>query len=277
MSGRAGTGGVVAALVGAALAGTAIAAPVPALPHGARTHWVVEQPCELVTYLTFDPAGVDRQLPRTLRFITVGELAAAGLPWATDYLAEHPAHGLWGISFLEIVRSGTFTIDGRAPGWPENGAAALWCARVAPKDAATQLGPGRPLLVLEFWIPDRRYAAFMRARGHYATYGDVRLWSSGASWRGSVNVEGLSVLADATPTGPITGGSESAGSQAFFPPRSSAVKRVVRVAFAGHRVQECGGDSTWRIRGTHPLAGGVLLPPTTFQFGYQLVGGAFEW
>ena len=159
------------------VAGASTAA-VPVLPDGARTRWVVGQPQEIVTFLTFDPASVAGRLPGALRFITVDELAAGGVAWTTDYLAKHPSHGGWGVSFLEIVRCGTFTIDGRAPHWPKNGAAAMWCARVAASDSATDLGPGRPLLVLEFWVPDSAYATYMRRRGHYATFGDVRLLES---------------------------------------------------------------------------------------------------
>jgi hypothetical protein len=268
---------VLAAALGCSVwaAGPAVAG-VPVLPDSARTRWVVGQPQEIVTYLTFDPARVQGRLPSRLRFITVDELAAGGIAWATDYLAAHPAHGRWGVSFLEIIRCGTFAIDGRAPHWPKNGAAALWCARVAASDTATDLGPGRPLLVLEFWVPDRAYVAYMREKGHYATYGDVRLReSSDGSWRGSVDADGLNIAAAAKPTGPIAGGSQSAGSQAFFPPRGSGVRQVVRLAFAGHRVQECGADATWRIRGNHPLAGCLVLPPTTYQFGYDLLGGAY--
>ena len=124
----------VALLCSGVLAGDA-PAQVPALPEGAQTHWVVGQPNEIVAYVTFDPTTVERRIPRALRLITVKELAATGVRWATDYLAEHTAHGHWGVSFLEIVRMGSFTIDGRAPNWPEHGAAALWCARVAPSDA----------------------------------------------------------------------------------------------------------------------------------------------
>ncbi len=249
---------------------------VPTLPEGARTHWVVGQPYEVVAYVTFDPATVERHLPRTLRFITLNELAATGVRWATDYLAEHPAHGHWGISFLEIVRAGSFMIDGRAPNWPEHGAAALWCARVAPSVSTADLGPGRPFLVLEFWMPDSAYVAYMRGKGHYATYGDVKLvQDSHGNWRGSVDVAGLSMVAECTPTGAVAGGAGSAGTQALFPPLSSTLENVVRVAFAGHREQECGGESSWRLQGTHPLVGGIVLRPSTFEFGYDLIGGAY--
>lgn len=266
----------VALLCSGVLAGDA-PAQVPALPEGAQTHWVVGQPNEIVAYVTFDPTTVERRIPRALRLITVKELAATGVRWATDYLAEHTAHGHWGVSFLEIVRMGSFTIDGRAPNWPEHGAAALWCARVAPSDPTSDLGPGRPFLTLEFWMPDSSYVAYMRGKGHYATYGDVKLVRNAqGSWRGSVSVAGLSVVAECTPTGAVTGGAGSAGMQTFFPPLSSTIEKVVRVAFAGHREQECGSGSSWRLQGAHPLASGVVLRPSVFEFGFDLAGGAYR-
>ena len=125
-------------------------------------------------------------------------------------------------------------------------------------------------------MPDSAYVAYMRGKGHYATYGAVTLLqTSDSSWRGSVDVAGLTIVAECLPTGPVTGGAGSAGMQAIFPPLSSSVQRIVRVAFAGHRAQDCGGASTWRLHGTHPLANGVVLRPSTFQFGYELIGGAY--
>ncbi len=260
------------------LTGEAGATPtdLPPLPQGAHTQWVVKQPFEIVTYVTFDPATVESRLPPSLRFITVKELDAKRVGWATDYLAEHFDHGHWGVSFLEIVRSETFTIDGRAPNWPEHGAAALWCARVAPSVATMDLGSTQPFLVLEFWMHDDAYAEYMRSKGHFATHGDVQLIKdSGGNWRGSVDVAGLSISAICRPTGAVTGGVGSRGKQAFFPPSSSTVKNVVHVAFAGHRIQNC-DQATWNIQGTHPLNGGVVLPPTTLQFGYALIGGSYS-
>lgn len=261
----------------ATLVANAAFAQVPTLPDGTDTHWTVKEPQELVAYVLFDPATVEDRLPPTLRFITVGELAAQGLQWATEHLAEYPTHDAWGISFLEIVRMGLFDIDGRRPDWPEHGAAALWMARVAPSDTATDLGPGVPLLVLDFWMSDSLFVAYMRDKGYYATYGDVRLRrDAGGEWRGSLVVDGLKVVAECTPTGPVTGGEKSRGMQVFFSPKSFSVATVVRVAFAGHRVQNCKGTSPWRIEGTHALAGGVMLGPSTYQFGYRLVGGVYR-
>jgi hypothetical protein len=238
----------------------------------------VTQPDEIVAFGLFDPANVARLLPERLRFLTVEELAQGGLSWAAKHLAGHPEHGAWGISFLEFVRAGTFAIEGRSPAWPRDGAAALWCARVAPRDPAAELGPGQPFLILGFWMPDRAYAAYMRRQGFWATYGEARLRrEADGGWRGSLKAPGLAVEAACRPEGPVTGGSGSAGMQVFFPPRSSGMPGCVRLAFAGHRLQDCGREATWTFRGSHPLTGVAILPPTSFQSGYALSGAVYPW
>lgn len=264
-------------LLGFALVVQSSSVQLPELPPGPQTRWVVDDPEEIVGYLAFNPAEVERRLPPSLRFVSIGELARNGISWARTHLAEHPSHATWGISFLEIVKTGTFTIDGRAPNWPKDGAAALWFARVGPSDPAVDLGPGQPLLVLDFWMSDRGYVAFMQGKGHYARYGDVRLQQApGGKWSGSVGADGLSVAAECTPVGPITGGVGSAGMQALYPPPSSTEADRVVVAFAGHREQRCDEAHSWKLTGTHPLVRGVMLTPSTFQFGYDLIGGAYS-
>ena len=184
---------ILITLVVAALVVNDACAQMPTPIYGSDTYWVVDQTEEIVTYILFDPVTVKDSLPSYLRFITIGELAAAGVPWAEDYLTEEPSRGPWGISFLEIVKMETFMIDGQAPDWPRDGAIALWAARVAPSDSSTSLSPGQPLLVLEFWLPDRQYVAYMRDKGHYATFGDVKLRQDpSGKWRGSIGFGGLS-------------------------------------------------------------------------------------
>jgi hypothetical protein len=251
-------------------------APLPGLPAGARSEWVVGQPEEIVTYLVFDPATVRPRLPAALRFITLQELADGGVGWAAGVIREHPARSGWGISFLEILRAGTFMIDRREPRWPPDGATALWMARVAPADSSIDLGPGRPFLTLDLWIPDRAYAAYMREKGYHATWGEVTLRpGSKGSWSGSVKTDGLEITATCVPAGPVEGGAGSAGSQVLFPPATSSVTGVVRIAFAGHRVQECEPTSSWRIRGTHPLSHAVVVGGSSFQSGYHLRGASY--
>jgi hypothetical protein len=247
------------------------------IPDSTRTHWVVKQAEEIVQYITFDPVEVQSRLPSNLRFITIKELATGNVEWAMDYLAAHPSNGNWGVSFLEIVQMQTFMIDGLAPRWPENGAVALWCARVASLDSVVNFGQGRLLLVLDFWVPDSAYAVYMRNKGHYATYADVRLYrDSVQKWHGSIRTEHFDVVAICKPSGSVIGGPSSSGKQVLFPPASSLVSDVVYVAFRGHREQECDGNSTWRFQGTHPLVQGILVGSSIYEFGYDLIGGAHQ-
>lgn len=241
--------------------------------HDVRHGWIVEQPEEIVGYLLFDPATVADRLPASLRFIEVEELAVRGVEWAADYLTDEPARGDWGISFLEMVRAGTFTIDGRAPEWPDDGAAGLWWARVTPSDPQVNLGLGTPLLMLEFWIPDASYVEYMWERGYYGTYGDVRLCrDADGTWTGSVNVDGLNVQAECRPSGPVIGGAGSFAQQVLVPPRQIISADVIQVDLAGHRIQNCEAGPSWDLTGTHPLAAAVMLGPCTYQFGYDLTG-----
>jgi hypothetical protein len=250
---------------------------VPSLPDGAQTHWIVDQPKEIVSWILFNPSTVENRLPSTLQFITVGELASTGIPWAVDYLSENPKKKTWGISFLEIVKTGTFTIDKVALEWPEKGAAALWFARVAPVNPQEDFGYGQAYLALDFWIPDSSFAVKMRKKGHYATFGNVTLYQDEYGWwQGVIDMDDLKVVGNCLPTEPIYGGAQSTGKQTIFPPKESGVTDVVLIAFAGHRIQYCKDSSTWSINGSHPLSNGVLLEPFEFQFGYDMIGGAYQ-
>lgn len=250
-------------------------AQIPVLPEGAQTKWVVAGPEEIVSYLIFDLSTVKDRLPEYLRFITIGELATGNVSWAMEHLEKFPAHANWGISFIEIVRMKTFAIDGRSPKWPEHGSAALWFARVAPSDPAKDLGPGKPFLALDLWLPDRDYVAYMRGKGHYAGYGNVKLSrDANGDWLGSIEAKGLSVAAMCSPAGEIDR-SGSAGMQMIFPPANSGISGFVRIAFAGHQIQSCAAGASWKFKGVHPLTKGMILGSTDFQFGYELRGGAY--
>lgn len=245
--------------------------------HDVNRGWIVNHPEEIVGYLLFDPVAVADRLPESLRFITVGELAGRGVEWAADYLTDEQVHRDWGISFFEIVRMESFTIDGRAPEWPDDGAAALWLARVTPSEPQVNLGPGTPLLMLEFWIPDASYVEHMWERGYYSTYGDVRLRrEADGTWKGSVNVDSLNVLAECRPCGPVTGGVGSFAQQILVPPRLFTSADLIQVELAGHRIQSCEAGSSWELTGTHPLAAGVMLSSSTYQFGYDLTGAVLD-
>lgn len=249
------------------------AQPASTEEDGRSGRWVVTGPDEIVAWLLFDPASVDDRLPADLRFVNVAELATGNVHWARAWLEDHPGHGGWGISFLEIVRADRFEIDGQAPHWPADGAYALWAARVVPLQARSEEPEGLPLLILDAWLPDEAYVARMRALGHYATFGDVALdQADDGRWRGAITVPDLTVVAECLPTGPVTGGPESAGQQVLFPPRSAGVDAVVQVVFAGHRVQNCADPAVVSIRGDHPLSLGIVLEPASFQTGYTLDG-----
>jgi hypothetical protein len=251
-------------------------AQIPALPEGAQTKWIVKEPEEIVSYLIFDPATVKDRIPSFLKFITIEELANNQILWAKEHLSKYPIHANWGISFIEIVRMKTFEIDGRLPQWPKNGAAALWFARVESSDSTNELGLGKPFLALEFWMSDSVYVGYMRNKGHYANYADVRLHrNSDGKWIGLIDADGLSVLSECMPSSNVEGFG-SRGMQVFFPPAQSGITTIVRVAFAGHQEQVCDQDSFWKFSGTHPLAKGIILGPSSFQFGYDLIGGAYR-
>jgi hypothetical protein len=241
-------------------------------PKPTGSHWLVAGPEEVVGWFTFDPAGVTSRLPEYLRFVTVGELASSGIRWAVDYLAHHKAHADWGVSFLEIVRADTFAIDGRQPNWPQRGAAAVWFARVLPKPGTPDLGPGLPLLMLEFWIPDSAYVTFMQQRGHYSTCADVRLARHGDRWEGSINGPDFAIRVGCTPGTTVSGGPNSSGSQVLIPPRGSGLTTVIPISFAGHRERICAEPFSWAIDGRHPLRAAVAVESASFQYGYRLTG-----
>jgi hypothetical protein len=121
--------------------------------------------------------------------VTIRSLANQGRSWAQAHLAQNPSHGAWGVSFVEIISAGTFTIDGRSPRWPTNGAAALWAARVELSEAAP--GEAQPFLLLEFWLPDSTYVQFMRGKGHYSKPGKISLQQEDGGWVGRLEVSGL--------------------------------------------------------------------------------------
>jgi hypothetical protein len=248
----------------------------PALPEGAQTNWIVNDPEEIVTYLIFDPATVIERIPSFLSFITIDELAASEVSWAKDYLSENPTQSGWGIAFIEIVRMKNFEIDGKSPEWPVNGAAGLWFARVAYTDQKGNAETGTPFLALDFWLPDSIYVSYMRSKGHYASYGDVRLQKkSNGEWEGSIDVEGLHVSCICMPDNNITGSGSNA-IQIIYPPENSGIKDFVRIALAGHKGQTCEEVSSWTFKGEHPLVKTILLGSTSFQYGYSLTGGSYH-
>jgi len=247
---------------------------IPPLPDGAETRWIIDDPAEVVTYAVFDTDTVADRLPTRLRFLTVRELSERGVGWARTYLRENPSHANWGVSFLEIVRAGIFEIDGRSPNWLENGAAALWSARVESVDPRDRTSSSQTWLLLDFWISDSIYATYMIEKGYFAEYADVRLRSDSTAVTGSIVLPDLQVECNCTPQYQGAGAGSPAV-QTFFPPRQSELSTITRVSFAGHRICECAEDNAWRISGTHPLAQAIPVERALFEYGYQLLGGTY--
>lgn len=246
------------------------------LPPGALTEWIIREPEEIVAWLAVDVRDIDAALPAGTRYVTIGELAQRGIPWAAAYLGTHPLHAEWGVSFFEVVRAGTFTIDGVAPAWPVNGAAALWAVRVERDKANRPPLTAPAFLLLDFWIPDRAYVQMMRAKRHYAEYGRVALDLNEGEWHGTVEAAGLSVDARCAPSSSTETSEGSAGMQAFYPPATSSDADLLIVSFAGHRIEECTTEMAWTFRGAHPLAKAVMIGPPSFQAGYTFRGAAYH-
>jgi hypothetical protein len=251
-------------------------AQIVELPEGVYTKWIVNGPEEIVSYLIFDPATVQERIPSFLRFITIEELAVSNIDWAKEQLKENPNHADWGIAFVEIVRMNNFEIDGKSPKWPVHGAAAMWFARVAFTDTNKNLDIGKPFLALDFWMPDSNYVSYMRYKGYYAAYGDVRLQKNSlGEWIGSIVVDGLHVECKCLPGQNI----ESTGSntvQVIYPPEQSGIKDFVRITLKGHTKQICEEGSSWIFKGVYPLVSSIILGSTSFQFGYSLIGGSYH-
>jgi hypothetical protein len=70
---------LVLTLACVAMLAETVVGQIPPLPEGARTHWVVDQAQEIITYLAFDPATVIDRVPPSLRLITIRELATGGV------------------------------------------------------------------------------------------------------------------------------------------------------------------------------------------------------
>lgn len=253
-------------------------AQIPPLPSDRLTTWEVRQPQEIVTWVIVDPATIESSKPSEFRFVSVQELANIGVSRAQAFLSSNPPEKGGVLTLLEVVRSEVFQIDGEAPSMPEHGAVGLWFAPVAPKGAEFSLdGEEQSILALEVWLPDSSYVRRIRDKGHYATPGRVTLRvDANQMWRGTIDVPGLSVVGECVPTGPIRGGVDASGRQMLIPPRPSGIEEVVRIAYAGHRIQSCEDSSAWEIKGIHPLAAGIVYGPAEFQFGYRLTGGAYS-
>lgn len=245
-------------------------------PDSSLTKWVIEVPEEVVSYLIFDPATVQDRIPSFLRFITIEELAFSNVSWAKDHLKTNPEHSDWGIGFIEIIRMDKFEIDGRSPVLPEHGAAAVWFARVDYKDSENNKIEGKPFLALDFWLPDSSYVTYMRNKGHYATYGNVTLFEDlNKNWQGSIDLEDLKISCRCRPEENISEIGSNAV-QLIFPPAHSGITNFVVISVSGHKIKICEEGATWSFKGKHPLVKSIILGSTSFQYGYNLIGGSYK-
>jgi hypothetical protein len=252
-----------------AIAMVTVQAQVPRLPEGALTRWEIRGGDEIAVQLLFDAAALADRLPDGLRFVTLTEMASR-VPPAREYLTTHPEHAAYGVSFFEIA-SGRFSIDGREPKWPENGANALWFAQVSsigPKDERTR---GQEHLSLLILAPDRAYAEYMNAKGHYAEYGDVTLLQDESGVRhGTITTPDLQVQAVCAPTGELK--TRAPIFQTVYAPRGT-VNAFLVLAVDGLRDGQCRG--TWKISGAHPLSKTIVVGAPVIACCGHLLGGAY--
>lgn len=249
-----------------------VSAPEAQNAIGGAGLWRIEEPDEIVSYRTFDPALVADKLPAEVEFVLIGDVADQGLSWAKRHLERHPDHRDWGISFLEIIRADTFSIGSEEPDWPEGGAAAVWFARLRAKDTTAEYYGQTLYLALGFWLPDHEFVQHMNDNSYFAAYADITLRRQGdQDWKGSIHTHDLDVRASCEPIGDIHEYS-SGGRQYIIPPADSEIDDVIRVDFIGHKIQECETLTDWEISGEHPLASSVSLNDMSYQFGYSLTG-----
>jgi hypothetical protein len=251
------------------------------LPPGGTTAWEIQGPEEIVTFVLFDPKAPGVSLPAALRFVSARD---ARMPEIQEYLKQHPEHADWAFSFIEITREKAFLIDGKGPELPKNGGIGLWFAPVDPSRLAEEIPKDKfdsiiapalgSVLGLGFWIPDRKYVAYMRARGHHAEYGMVTLMKddSGA-FQGEIRLDDLHVRGSARPRGDVRVDPDS-GTQVLFAPGERVVGAVV-IAGSDARHRVCTAE--WSKKGTHPLSRGVFVGPTYLTtYEAPLKGSAYR-
>jgi hypothetical protein len=246
-------------------------AQIPPLPSGAETHWEIDGVNEIGVHILFDPATVADRLPPNLRFQTLQEIAPKA-PFAQKYLAAHPEQAGYGISVLEVVRQ-RFSIDGREPQWPRDGAVGLWFAKVISTSPVNERARGSENLFLFALVPDRDYVGYMRRKGHYSTYGDVRLKrDQSGMWHGTIESADLQVEGACRPSTEASQKGRT-GSETFYAPRGEGDHFLV-LAWSDHEDHECNGR--WEISGSHPLSKAFTIGSSIYACCYRLQGGAYS-
>jgi len=249
---------------------TTVFAQTPGPVDTTSASWTMSGARQIVQYFAFDPATVAYKLPRHLTFTTIGALARQNIPWAEKHLSHVPSHKFWGVSFLEIVQPDSFIVAGHSPQWPEDGAFAVWAARVERVADSTLQTPNQ-LLILNLWLPDTSFTDYMMQHDIFADPGDVSLWQDSlGAWHGRVKTHDLTIETECVPAGPIDGGDSNHGAQILHPPQSSGIATALKITFRGHRIQDCDSSTLWRFDGPHPLSSSFPLGLTTWQFGYSM-------
>jgi hypothetical protein len=252
------------------------------LPPGGLTSWEIRGPKEIVTFVLFDPRTPGVSVPEGLRFMSARDV---GMPEVQEHLKKHPDQMDWAFSFVEIARDSGFFIDGKAPAYPENGAAGMWFAPVDPSGLTELVGKEvfetiiapslGSVVALGLWIPDQEYVAYMRTRGHHADFGMVTfVKDSNGTFHGEIRVENLHIRVSATPHGETREDTES-GTQVLFAP-GAKVERAVVIAGSTSRHRAC--TATWSKSGSnHPLVAGTFVGPTYFTtYDAPLKGSAYR-
>lgn len=265
-----------------AIIGVCPAALAQQLPPGGTTSWEMQELEVIVTFLLFDPKDPEVALPKGLRFVSAREVSKES-PEFQEHLKNHPEHSDWAFSFVEFLRPKTWVLDGKALTLPENGGIGVWFAPVDHSQLAAEISKGMyetviapspgGMLVLGLWVPDREYAAYMRARGHHAEYGMVTLVKDKeGALQGEMQVGELNVKASAVPQGEVET-EPDLFTQVFYEPGQS-VENVVVLAGGNVRERKCTAE--WSKKGDHPLSRGVFVGPTILNVEGPLKGSAYR-
>jgi hypothetical protein len=237
-----------------ALISVEASAQVPSLPEGAESEWVMEDLEALGLYVSSDRATVTERIPDSLRLLTVGE-AASESAVAKKQLEQNPNQRDWAAGILEFLRPKTFAIDGRALNLSEQEAVATWYVLTLPGDNNPQ---GSTRVMLEFWVPDSSYAAYMREKGYHATYGEVRLRRRpDSTWVGTIDTDRVQAEASCLPSNEAQ--EKGPGRERYYPPAQSEVKNTLEVAVPEYSSKSC-AESRWlTLTGDHPLSKATMV------------------
>jgi len=243
------------------------------LPNTQKPTWIMSDPSEVVTYLLFDTSLVNNLLPRYLNFVTVKDIANKGVSWAINHLKSNPNHKNMGISFLEIVNSTFFEIEGENLEFGSSKAIGIWFARVEVNRMIKT--KGTKYLSLEFLVPDMKFCKYMSSKGYYSEYADVSLVNNeDNNWIGKIVKDNLNITVNFNRKNNfINSGSYS--NQTIFYSKKQKLNKYTIVSFKGHRIFDC-SNVKWTIKGKHPLSESIIIGETTFQTDYELIGSQYN-